>query len=883
MNDCQIRLFSAGSWNLLTQTEVFYFEKTQRPQPGAAMSISSPFSVIHDGDNITVKWSGIQNPSLYDFIGLYCPSDSLGYWWSAMTWIYVSQADPVQYARGKGSWNHIFKSDRNINSLSTCEYRMYPNGWNTPLIARTSTFTPNLVSFDISQVIVSLNSGFNDEHITSSIDFEVQYSEELTPQIVTSISEVSSGSTYSFDVLAFEDENWSDISNVYLDNQECGSITTQVSSNGSYASVSCTLPKISKLGLMEINIKHSQYGYGLQKINGVYSKVQQNILYSEVQMVSGFHSGLNGGNVVKLSGVGLADERISVKICDVVCSKKKQLFEEYECITPSLQPIRELQLFPSLEQFKDAIITGLFISSKYDGARFYGDMSHYAPFDGNYETAFSHSRGSSLRCHIGIALLSGKTTLISKIMWYPFHGSASSLVGGYFEGSTDGGESFNVVLAEVSSQHSHEGWNSVLVTSTVWINAVRYRAPHGSSCNIAELQFYGIDAITTSECDVVISMNDTNSINLGTIVYSGSRTPVVSNISPTNGTARGGTIVTITGTGFEGVATVTLSGVICEVQSQSSTKIVCVSRPRDGIQDKSVTVSVATNNGDIYGAIVPKSLEFLYIDRWSDSSSWKNGEKPVEGDIVWVPYGQTLLLDESTPIILFLFIEGDLIFEDSSNRVGALELSSNYIFVHGGSLQIGTESAPFQSSAIVTLYGDRNTQIPIPQIGAKMIAVSNSPMDMFPLKSGEIRRIGVLDIHGRVRTRVWTKVSSTIEMGSTIVKTSEPVDFAAGERIIITSSSDSASALNDYEVEEVIVLKLIDPYTVELVDPLIYTHFSEIVTLENGRKVDMRCEVALISRNVIVRGDDSSVDNLYGVHTMYVNLHFVDPYSLFFS
>ena len=59
-------------------------------------------------------------------------------------------------------------------------------------------------------------------------------------------------------------------------------------------------------------------------------------------------------------------------------------------------------------------------------------------------------------------------------------------------------------------------------------------------------------------------------------------------------------------------------------------------------------------------ALVDQSISFLYIDKWSVVTSWKNQEIPVDGDIVWVPDGQVILLDTPTPVLTFLLVEGAL-------------------------------------------------------------------------------------------------------------------------------------------------------------------------------------------------------------------------------
>ena len=95
------------------------------------------------------------------------------------------------------------------------------------------------------------------------------------------------------------------------------------------------------------------------------------------------------------------------------------------------------------------------------------------------------------------------------------------------------------------------------------------------------------------------------------------------------------------------------------------------------------------------------------------------------------------------------------------------------------------------------------------------------------------------------------------------------VDFQPGEKLVIPGSE--AVEGTDFPVfqwEEVVVDWNEDGHVIHLTAPLAYTHRSEILKIE-GRVVDLRCEVGLLSRNVIIQGDNvTSVGQMYGVHTI---------------
>jgi hypothetical protein len=182
-------------------------------------------------------------------------------------------------------------------------------------------------------------------------------------------------------------------------------------------------------------------------------------------------------------------------------------------------------------------------------------------------------------------------------------------------------------------------------------------------------------------------------------------------------------------------------------------------------------------------------------------------------------------------------------------------------------LQLGTADEPYEQNATITLHGDRYTTIEIPNIGAKCIAVSAKPgvmvMDTTTGAYLPVRNVGQLEVHGKKRLRTWTKLAQTANAGDSYIATSEKVDFAPGEVLIIPGSER-----DNLQYEEATVLSNADGYTVYLTAPLQFTHRSEIVHIE-GRTVDLRCEVGLLTRNIVIQGEPvSSAGQRFGVHTV---------------
>jgi len=137
------------------------------------------------------------------------------------------------------------------------------------------------------------------------------------------------------------------------------------------------------------------------------------------------------------------------------------------------------------------------------------------------------------------------------------------------------------------------------------------------------------------------------------------------------------------------------------VRSHSLALITCTTgiRSPDNVLPTTLNVHVP-GHGD---SISADSSVYLYIDRWSALTSWKNQEPPVEGDLVWVPQGQVIMLDVFTPVLTALIIEGS-VYVDTEKDVS---VDATYIFVMGGVFQIGTADQPYERNATITLHGDR--------------------------------------------------------------------------------------------------------------------------------------------------------------------------------
>jgi cell migration-inducing and hyaluronan-binding protein len=202
-----------------------------------------------------------------------------------------------------------------------------------------------------------------------------------------------------------------------------------------------------------------------------------------------------------------------------------------------------------------------------------------------------------------------------------------------------------------------------------------------------------------------------------------------------------------------------------------------------------------------------------------------------------VPAGTKIVLDVSPPPLGTLRIDGTLAFRDKD-----LSLSADWIVVHG-KLKVGTEADPFKHRAVITLTGD-DPSVDIMDMGTKVLGVMG----------------GTLDLHGR-RVKGWTRLAKTAKPGASTVTLAGDRPWKAGDRIVIASS--------DYwrRHDEERTVTAVSGRTLELDEPLEYQHWGTLQSFGGGT-VDERAEVGVLTRNIVVQGNDASLENGFGGHLM---------------
>ena len=221
---------------------------------------------------------------------------------------------------------------------------------------------------------------------------------------------------------------------------------------------------------------------------------------------------------------------------------------------------------------------------------------------------------------------------------------------------------------------------------------------------------------------------------------------------------------------------------------------------------------------------------------WSDASAWPSGKAPAAGEAVTIPRGTEVVLDVSPPTLRSLTVQGKLTFLDKND----LGLTTDWIYLPGGELQIGTEARPFMHHATITLT-DTVTGEDINTMGDRGIMMLG----------------GTLSLHGSRGINTWTKLVHTASAGSSSIRVLNAAGWRKGDTIVLASTD-----FNPRQAEER-TIAAVNGNALILDRPLQYMHFGEITY-----GVDERGEVGLLSRNIKIEASPDAEKTYFGGHIM---------------
>jgi cell migration-inducing and hyaluronan-binding protein len=210
--------------------------------------------------------------------------------------------------------------------------------------------------------------------------------------------------------------------------------------------------------------------------------------------------------------------------------------------------------------------------------------------------------------------------------------------------------------------------------------------------------------------------------------------------------------------------------------------------------------------------------------RWSDPATWPATGVPKAGACVTIPAGRTVWLDVSPPPLGGLVVEGELVFTCTD-----LELTSDRILVTG-LLAAGSDEHAFHRRATITLT-DRFGCSP----ERRTLAVEHS---------------GHLRLVGRALRPSWTRLAETAPKGALELVLERAPFWEVGQQLVVASSDFAASQA------EVRTIASVSGAKVGLAAPLEHTHWGAVEGRDvDGVGVEVRAEVGLLSRSIVVRGE----------------------------
>lgn len=426
----------------------------------------------------------------------------------------------------------------------------------------------------------------------------------------------------------------------------------------------------------------------------------------------------------------------------------------------------------------------------------------------------------------------------------------------YIEGSNDG--STWTQLATLPS-------NLLFQWTNIYLNNSPNNSPYSfirlvpnASTSISEIRYWGNVVYqttdTTVRCQVKITDNHNKvTVNNFNILYDLAKTYSISSVSPLSGPSVGGTSVT-----FELSSGNTVSAsdnIIISIYGNEVEDNIVIGQNGDMATLEAITTAKNNMNYDPNSPLVIyihsigyvySDIYFQYLDRWSDVNTWGGEFYPNNGETAFIT-NANIILDVPNINLNTLVIEnGSLTVEDSQDY----QFSANIILVRSGSLTIGTEDSPFQHNFVLTLKGERTDPV-LPIFGNKALAVME----------------GHLDIHGIAKTPTFTFLNKTCTAGSSQIKIVGPVNWEVGDEIVIASSNTNPW---EAELRKIILITNANNaiVTITLDKSLKFTHYGAIESYGVNDLFDMRAEVAVLTRNVVIQGDKYSPATQYGAHVM---------------
>ena len=265
-------------------------------------------------------------------------------------------------------------------------------------------------------------------------------------------------------------------------------------------------------------------------------------------------------------------------------------------------------------------------------------------------------------------------------------------------------------------------------------------------------------------------------------------------------------------------------------------------------------------------------FDALGIEGWETASIqlW-SGHSAVYGaeDTLVVGPDQVLVLDDNADLGTVIVDGGHLVVADMSD----ITLSADRVLVlDGGTFQVGSEDHLHTHQFTLELTGDDpgfdldiSDWLDHPGMTRQ---ITDNDAYLMAMGDGSAIEIHAAD----VEKESWSQLRQTAEAGAQSIKLTERSGWQVGDIIAIASSGFDHSETEERTVTAVAE----DGRKIWLDRPLEHRHYGAVETYDNGLSgedarewsVDMRAEVALLSRNVTITGDEDAHLDHIGGHIM---------------
>jgi hypothetical protein len=224
---------------------------------------------------------------------------------------------------------------------------------------------------------------------------------------------------------------------------------------------------------------------------------------------------------------------------------------------------------------------------------------------------------------------------------------------------------------------------------------------------------------------------------------------------------------------------------------------------------------------------------------WSDPNSWPSGAVPKADEDVTIDNGMNMIfdLDEVTPIYRLVRVNGRLTFKNDMKNT---TFNAKHIFIRAGELHIGNKTHPFLGLCTILLHGEKD---------AKHIVYDNA------IEAGNklIANLNVMRIYGKQRSHHFSRLHMEAKKGDKKILIAKGMDIVAGDRLALLPTSFDNMASDDVFVTSY------DNETgkTEIDRELDYYHWGHHESkADKYNGADMRGEVLLLTRNIVIKGED---------------------------